>query len=51
MPIKIKIMIKDIILEAEFFDTPRAKAIAGALPLSAVPNEWGDEFYFKIPVC
>ena len=43
-------MIKDIILEAEFFDTPRAKAIAGALPLSAVPNEWGDEFYFEIPV-
>jgi hypothetical protein len=50
MPIKINIMIKDIILEAEFFDTPCARAIAGALPIIAVPNEWGDEFYFEIPV-
>jgi uncharacterized protein len=50
MPIKINIIIKDIILEAELFDTPCARAIAGALPISAVPHEWGDEFYFEIPV-
>jgi len=50
MPIKINIIIKDISLEAELFDTPCARAIAGALPISAVPNEWGDEFYFEIPV-
>ena len=50
MPIKINIIIKDITLEAELFDTPCARAIAGALPISAVPNEWGDEFYFEIPV-
>ena len=50
MPIKINIIIKDITLEAELFDTPCARAIAGALPIIAVPNEWGDEFYFEIPV-
>jgi hypothetical protein len=50
MPIKINIIIKDITLEAELFDTPCARAIAGALPISAAPNEWGDEFYFEIPV-
>jgi hypothetical protein len=50
MPIKINIIIKDITLEAELFDTPCASAIAGALPISAVPNAWGDEFYFEIPV-
>ena len=50
MPIKINIIIKDISLEAELFDTPCASAIAGALPISAVPNAWGDEFYFEIPV-
>ncbi len=50
MPTKINIMIKDIILEAEFFDTPCARAIAGALPISAMPNEWGDELDSEIPV-
>ena len=37
-------------MDAEFFDTPCARAIAGALPIIAAPNEWGDEFYFEIPV-
>jgi hypothetical protein len=50
MPTKIKIVVKDIILEAELFDTPCAKAIAAALPIETSPNEWGDEFYFEIPV-
>jgi hypothetical protein len=49
MPTKIKIIIKDIILDAELFDTRCAKAIAAALPVEARPNEWGDEFYFEIP--
>ncbi len=43
-------MVKDISVQGELFDTPCAKAIAGALPLDARPNEWGDEFYFPIPV-
>jgi hypothetical protein len=39
-----------ITLDAELFDTPCGRAIAGALPIRAVPIEWGDEFYFEIPV-
>jgi hypothetical protein len=50
MPVKIKISVKDIVLDAELFDTATAKAIAGELPIEAKPNEWGDEFYFEIPV-
>jgi hypothetical protein len=50
MPIKVKITVKDITLDAELFDTQCAKAIAAALPIEARPNEWGDEFYFEIPV-
>ncbi len=44
------IIIGDLILEAEFSDTPCAWAIAAALPLEARPHEWGDEFYFEVPV-
>jgi len=47
---KIKIRIKDIVLDAELSDTNAAKSIASALPIETKPNEWGDEFYFEIPV-
>lgn len=50
MSTRIKIAIGDITLDAELFDTPCAKAIADALPIETRPNEWGDEFYFEIPV-
>ena len=50
MPIKVKIIKKDLILDAELFDTHCAKAIAGILPIETRSNEWGDEFYFEIPV-
>ena len=50
MPIQIKITIGKVTLDAELFDTPCAKAIAGVLPIETAPNEWGDEFYFEIPV-
>lgn len=50
MPVKIKISVKNVELEAELFNTVTAKSIANALPLDAKPNEWGDEFYFEIPV-
>jgi hypothetical protein len=50
MPTKIKISIKDIVVDAELFDTACAKAIVAVLPLETRPNEWGDEFYFEIPV-
>jgi uncharacterized protein len=47
---KIRIIFKDLTLTGELFDTLTSRAIAGALPIEAVPEEWGDEFYFEIPV-
>jgi uncharacterized protein len=50
MPTPIKIIIGDSVLRGELFDSPCAKQIADRLPLEARPDEWGDEFYFTIPV-
>lgn len=50
MSSQIKITIGNVILTAELFDTPCAKAVLEALPFETSPNEWGDEFYFSIPV-
>ena len=47
---KIKITIKDIVLYGELYDTETARAIARMLPFDGSPEEWGDEFYFEIPV-
>ena len=37
-------------LDAELLDTPTAKAIAAALPLSSAVLTWGEEVYFDVPV-
>lgn len=37
-------------LDAELFDTKTAKAISDVLPVNTAPSEWGDEFYFEIPL-
>jgi len=50
MPAKIKITVANITIEAELFDTACAREIVERLPIEAIPNEWGDEFYFGIPV-
>ena len=50
MPTTVKIVMEDVTLDAEFFDTECAKAIVAAVPIDGQPNEWGDEFYFTIPV-
>jgi hypothetical protein len=40
----------DLILDAELLDTPTAKAIAAALPLTSSVLTWGEEIYFDVPV-
>ncbi len=50
MPTKILIRIGDVSLEGELSDTPGATEIARRLPLEAAPREWGDEFYFEVPL-
>lgn len=50
MPTYMKIIVNNITVEAEFADTICAKTISEKLPLEAIINEWGDEFYFEIPV-
>jgi uncharacterized protein len=37
-------------LDAELLNTPTAKAVAAALPLSSAVLTWGEEVYFDIPV-
>jgi uncharacterized protein len=40
----------DLSLEAELLDTPTAKAIAAALPITSAVLTWGEEVYFDVPV-
>ncbi|NWF76915.1 MAG: hypothetical protein HXY53_10205 [Nitrospirae bacterium] len=47
---KIKITIKNITLFAELYETKTAIAIYNVLPIETIPEKWGDEYYFEIPV-
>jgi hypothetical protein len=50
MSTTIKIFIGNLTLQGELTDTACAKQIIDKLPVDTMPNEWGDEFYFSIPV-
>ncbi len=47
---RIRFAFATLTLEAELLDTPTARAIAQALPVSAAVRTWGEEVYFDVPV-
>ena len=50
MSTAIKIVVGNLTLRGELTDTACAKQIIAKLPIDARPDEWGDEFYFSVPV-
>jgi uncharacterized protein len=47
---RIRFEFGSLALDAELLDTPTAKAIAAALPITGAALTWGEEVYFDIPV-
>jgi hypothetical protein len=47
---RIRIIVGDLSMDAELNDSPTAKKVAKALPLTTSFSTWGEEIYFAIPV-
>lgn len=47
---RIRLDFGSLTLDAELLDTPTARAIADALPISSSALTWGEEVYFDVPV-
>ena len=47
---RIRFEFATLTLEAELLDTPTAKAIVAALPVTSSALTWGEEIYFDVPV-
>ena len=46
---RIRFEFGSLTLDAELLDTPTAKAIAQALPITSAAMTWGEEVYFELP--
>ncbi len=47
---KINIIVDNLSLSAELYDSPTAKTILESLPLEGIAHVWGEEIYFEIPL-
>jgi len=48
--VRIRFEFGSLALDADLLDTPTARAVAAALPITASVLTWGEEVYFEIPV-
>ena len=46
---RIRFTFGSVTLDAELFETPTAKAVLAALPISSSAMTWGEEVYFSVP--
>jgi hypothetical protein len=47
---RIRFAFGTLTLDADLLDTPTAKAVAAALPITSSVLTWGQEVYFDVPV-